>query len=63
MKSQVTKKYVLEAQANERWIPVGEYPYETGKKEAISLLKWKKKNHTQSKWRLILRTIKEKKIA
>lgn len=62
MKSQVTKKYVLEAQANERWIPVGDYP-ETGKKEAISLLKWKKKNHTQSKWRLMEITIKEKKIA
>ena len=36
---------------------------ETGKKEAISLLKYKKKAEKGVKWRVVLRTIKEKKIA
>jgi len=62
MKSQVIKQYVLQAQANGVWCPVTDYP-EKDKKEAISLLKWKKKNHTETKWRVILRTIKDKKIA
>jgi hypothetical protein len=53
---------VLQAQANGVWCPVTDYP-EKDKKEAISLLKWKKKNHTETKWRVILRTIKDKKIA
>lgn len=62
MKAQVIKQYVLQAQANNVWCHVADYP-ETGKKEVISLLKWKKKNHQQTKWRVILRTIKEKKVA
>jgi len=62
MKAQTLKQFVLQAQANGVWCQVVDYP-EKDKKEAISLLKWKKKNHRETKWRVILRTIKEKKIA
>ena len=62
MKTQVTKNYVLQAHASDAWRPVAEYP-ETGKKEALGLLKYKKKAEKGMKWRVVLRTIKEKKIA
>lgn len=62
MKVETVKNYILQAQANGTWHPVADYP-ETGKKAALGLLKWKKQNHTDTKWRLVLRTIKDKKIA
>ena len=62
MKTQVTKNYVLQAHASDAWRQVAEYP-ETAKKEALGLLKYKKKAEKSVKWRVVLRTIKEKKIA
>lgn len=62
MKPLVLKQYELQAHSNDMWLPVGEYP-ENAKKEAISLLKYKKKTEKSVKWRVVLKTTKVKKIA
>jgi len=62
MKARKFKKYILEAEANGSWFPVADYP-DTEKNEAIGLLKYKKKAEKGMKWRVILRTISEKKVA
>jgi hypothetical protein len=62
MKTNKIKKLHLQAFANELWRDVAEYA-DNDKREAMSLLKWKKKNNKETTWRLILRTVSEKKIA
>jgi hypothetical protein len=56
------KLYILQAQSNNKWYPVADYPI-TDKNEAIGLLKYKKKSEKGVKWRVILRTISDRKIA
>jgi hypothetical protein len=56
------KLYILQAQSNNQWHPVADYP-EKDKNEAIGLLKYKKKVEKNVKWRVILRTISDKKVA
>jgi hypothetical protein len=56
------KFYILQANANNNWYPVADYS-EKEKQEAIGLLKYKKKSEKGVKWRVILRTISDKKIA
>jgi hypothetical protein len=60
--AEVIKKYVLQAQANKNWYDVAEFDV-ARKREAMDLLDWKKANHTQTKWRIVQRTIRDKKIA
>jgi hypothetical protein len=62
MKDVILKEIVLQAQANGIWCRVAEWPVKD-KNEALGLLKYKKQNHKQTKWRVIERTIKERKIA
>lgn len=62
MKTSTIKQFVLQALANEQWRVVAEYPIEQ-KREAMGLLKYKKRVEKGVKWRVIQRTIKEKKVA
>lgn len=62
MKSTVIKEFIVQAKNNGVWYPVADYP-ETGKNQAVSLLRFKKKTNKNVKWRVIQRTIKEKPIA
>lgn len=54
------KTFVLQTKASNTWWFVAEEP---SKVEAVSLLKYKRNAHKESKWRLVQRTITDKPIS
>jgi hypothetical protein len=62
MKTEKNKIYEIQAFANESWRDVLSID-PNSKPTAVNLLKYKKATEKHLKWRLILRTVTEKKIA